>query len=250
MTTGANIYAFGYDSTGLLASITHENGKQTFIQRDANGVAQAIVGPYGQTTQLTNHDANGYVGAVTDPLGHASQIVYSTAADSVGLVTTFTNNRGFASTVTYNPDGTVFKDQDSLGGFKSLTLVDETPTTSDIQLQTALGVSTFYHFEQYDDGGRRDLITWPDATTTISRATKEPDFVRAVSRGSGGEAEKAWGGADGPVPVPRRPRAEPRHQSGEKPVALLGRVSGRGLGDRLGDARRGREFPPCGGAAA
>jgi len=168
MTTGANIYAFGYDSTGLLTSITHDNGKQTVIQRDANGVAQAIVGPYGQTTQLTNYDANGYVGAVTDPLGNSSQVVYSTSADSVGLVTTFTNNRGFASTVTYNSDGTVIKDQDSLGGFKSLTLVDKTPTTSDIQLQTALGVSTFYHFEQYPDNGRRDVVTWPDATTTIS----------------------------------------------------------------------------------
>ena len=167
MTTGANIYVFGYDSNGLLSSITHDNGKQTLIERDPSGVAQAIVGPYGQTTLLGNFDADGYLGAATNPLGQSAQVSYSTSPASLGLVSIFTNWRGFASTINYDAVGNVTKDQDSLGGFKMLNLLSETPTASTVQLQTALGVTTQYQFQQLTDG-EHDTTTWPDGTQTIS----------------------------------------------------------------------------------
>ena len=53
-----------------------------------------------------------------------------------------------------------------------------------------------------------------------------------------------------PVPLPRRPRAEPGDHAEQEPLALPRRLPGRRLGDRLGDAGRGRELPPRGRAAA
>jgi YD repeat-containing protein len=80
--TGAVLYNFGYDTSGLLVTVTDGSGNVTTIQRDPNGHPTAIVSPYGQTTTLSV-DANGYLSQVTDPLGNPIKLTNS----SLGLLT-------------------------------------------------------------------------------------------------------------------------------------------------------------------
>ena len=54
----------------------------------------------------------------------------------------------------------------------------------------------------------------------------------------------------GPLPVPRRPGAEPGDHAGEEPLALPGGVPGGRDGDRLGDAGGAGELSARGGALA
>src|SRR5262249_49318179 len=48
--TGALRYQFTYDAAGQLASITDGSGNVTTVERDGNGAATAILGPFGQRT--------------------------------------------------------------------------------------------------------------------------------------------------------------------------------------------------------
>src|SRR6478609_617401 len=82
-----------------------------------------------------------------------------------------------------------------------------------------------------------------------NRATKERDFAAAPGRGARRATETARRGPTRPLPLPRRPGAELGDQSGEKSLALPGRVPGGRDGDRLGDAGGGGELSVRGGAA-
>ena len=84
--TGVTLYQFGYNSAGLLVSVTDRDGNVTTIERDANGKATGIVGPYGQRTGLTV-SANGYLTSVANPAGEA----YHFTSTVDGLLTTFTD---------------------------------------------------------------------------------------------------------------------------------------------------------------
>ena len=69
--TGAVLYEFTYDSAGLLATVADRDNNVTIIERNSLDEPTAIVGPYGQRTELTL-DANGYLETVTgyfSPLG-------------------------------------------------------------------------------------------------------------------------------------------------------------------------------------
>ncbi len=62
----SDLYSFSYDSTGRLAQITDGDGNITTIERNINGDATAISGPYGQRTTL-GLDENGYLARITNP---------------------------------------------------------------------------------------------------------------------------------------------------------------------------------------
>ena len=68
--------------------------------------------------------------------------------------------------------------------------------------------------------------------------------------GLGGRAEKGRSRPGGPLPVPRRPRAQLGREPGQEPLALPGGLRGGRVDDRLGDALEGSELPPRSRAAA
>ncbi|MCP4486402.1 MAG: hypothetical protein GY820_03650, partial [Gammaproteobacteria bacterium] len=70
-TTGATVYSFVYDDTGLLVSITDANDNTTTINRLPDGTPTTIVAPDGQITTLTL-DTNGYLATITEPVGGSS----------------------------------------------------------------------------------------------------------------------------------------------------------------------------------
>ena len=67
--TGHVLYQFGYNAAGLLVTMTDLENDVTSIERDANGNATAIVGPFGARTTLGTRDANGYLTSIANPAG-------------------------------------------------------------------------------------------------------------------------------------------------------------------------------------
>ncbi|HTR25894.1 MAG TPA: RHS repeat-associated core domain-containing protein [Terriglobales bacterium] len=117
--TGAVIYSFGYDASGLLITITDGSGNVTTIQRDANEHPIAIVSPYGQTTTLAV-DANGYLSQVTDPMGNATKLTTS----ALGLLASFKDANGNLYSFQYDSNGFLTKDSDPAGGVLNLALTN------------------------------------------------------------------------------------------------------------------------------
>ena len=117
--TGAVLYNFGYDSNGLLITVTDGSGNVTTIQRDVDGHPTAIVSPYGQTTTLTV-DANGYLSQVTDPMGNTTKLTTS----SLGLLSSFTDANGNHYSFQYDGNGFLTKDSDPAGGVINLALTN------------------------------------------------------------------------------------------------------------------------------
>jgi RHS repeat-associated protein len=120
--TGAVEYTFGYDSAGMLTTITDVAGNVTTIQRNSSEQATAIVSPYGQTTTLAV-DNNGFLNQVTDPLGNSSNFQNS----STGLLQSRADANGNQFNYTYNGSGQLIEDADPLGGF---VLLAQTPSGS------------------------------------------------------------------------------------------------------------------------
>ena len=109
---------FGYDASGRLASITEKTGgtdNVTTIEHDAAGNPSAIVGPFGQRTELTV-DANGFLATIANPAAETQQLTSS--AD--GLLLTLTSARGKTSTYTYDDDGRLLVDADPATGTQTL----------------------------------------------------------------------------------------------------------------------------------
>lgn len=113
--TGALVYQFGYDTAGLLVTVTDALGNVTTIQRSATQQPTAIVSPYGQTTALAV-DSNGFLSEVTDPLGKSQSFVNT----SGGLLTSRTDANGNSFNYTYDANGRLVEDADSLGGYVQL----------------------------------------------------------------------------------------------------------------------------------
>jgi RHS repeat-associated protein len=109
--TGAVLYNFGYDASGLLVTVTDGSGNVTTIQRDTNGHPTAIISPYGQATTLTV-DANGYLSQVTDPLGNTIKLTNT----SLGLLTSLKDANGNLYSFQYDSSGFLVKDSDPAGG--------------------------------------------------------------------------------------------------------------------------------------
>lgn len=147
---------FGYDSGGRLITITDESGNVTSIERDAQGNPLAIVGPFGQRTEVAL-DANGYLEQVTDPLGRTYGMTYSN-----GLLTSFTNPRGLTSTMGYDDSGRLELDTDASSGTHTLARSESTNTWS-VTDTTGLGRTTSYETIDGEEVQTK-TITHPDGT--------------------------------------------------------------------------------------
>jgi RHS repeat-associated protein len=117
--TGAVLYNFGYDSNGVLITVTDGSGNVTTIQRDVNGHPTAIVSPYGQTTNLSV-DGNGYLSQVTDPMGNSTKLTTS----ALGLLSSFKDANGNLYSFQYDANGFLTNDSDPAGGVINLALTN------------------------------------------------------------------------------------------------------------------------------
>src|SRR5262249_50511487 len=136
----------------------------TTVERDAGGNPTAIVGAFGQRTQLTVN-AEGYLGGVTSPAGAVAQMTYT--AD--GLLTSLTNPRGQASHYAYDGDGHLSSATDPTGATKTLVR-SGTKRDYTVMLTTALGRTITYRGAELDSGDARLPAPDPAGARSLSLA--------------------------------------------------------------------------------
>ncbi|HHW85535.1 MAG TPA: hypothetical protein GX400_04935, partial [Chloroflexi bacterium] len=176
--TGATVYTFGYDTAGLLVTITDGDGDVTTINRNAAGDPLAITGPYDQTTTLTL--SNGYLASITNPAGERHQFSYAIG----GLLMGFTTPRSQTTSYAYDALGRLIGVSDPVGGVKSLLRTDDEGGYQ-VVLLTGLGYTTTYRIEQLTDGSERQRNTAASGAVTDatvaqdgSQTTIAPDGTR------------------------------------------------------------------------
>jgi YD repeat-containing protein len=163
--TGAIRYDFGYDAAGLLTtvtevvkdSVTDSNNNVTTIERDTNGNAAAIVGPFGQRTVLTP-DPNGFLASIKNPADESVKFTYFPD----GLLKTLTdplNNPPYR--FDYDPLGRLVRDGDPENGFKTL---DRTEFSNNfgVLLKTKLNVAMTYDVLNFPNGDQKRINTFPN----------------------------------------------------------------------------------------
>ena len=167
--TGSIRYQFGYDSNGLLATVTDAFGNQTDIERAADGKATAIVGPNGQRTEL-GYDSNDYLGTITNPMGQSVGMSYT----SSGLLTAYRNARGQASDVQYDPQGRLVLDRDAAGSSKTLGRTRLADGWQVALTSPGEGTKT-YEVRKLLDGREQRTTHFADGTSTVQ--SRGPDGV-------------------------------------------------------------------------
>ncbi len=156
--TRSVIYAFSYDDTGLLSTITDVDGDITRIERDATGKATAIIAPDGQRTALTL-DANNYLANIANPAGETHSMIYT--AD--GLLTSFTDPNNHANTFSYDELGRLNQDIDAGGGGWTVTATQQA-TGYTTTMTTGEGHSSTFAVNYLSTGERRQTNTSPSGT--------------------------------------------------------------------------------------
>lgn len=151
--TGATLLTFGYDAKKTLINIRDSSGNHTVIQRDSNSRPTSIVGPYGQTTQLTV-DASGYLASIKHPSGMVDK--FTTTPE--GLLTSHTNVRKKTSKFSYDDLGRLKSNTNAARAKQTLTR-SETASAFDVTLRTAEGRTTLYQTTPSGSGGETRVIT-------------------------------------------------------------------------------------------
>jgi RHS repeat-associated protein len=165
--TGASLYEFTYDGSGLLTAVTDADGNVTTIERGAGGTPAAIVGPFGQRTTLTL-DANGYLASIANPAGEGTQLSYTAG----GLLTRFRDPKGNVSQMQYDALGRLLRDDDAAGGSQALART-EFANGYEVTRTTALNRATGYRVERLTTDDQRRVNTFPDGglVTTLPDGT-------------------------------------------------------------------------------
>jgi YD repeat-containing protein len=161
--TGARLLQFGYDSHGFLQSINDPFGNITQVERAADGSASAIVGPYGQRTELSL-DSNGFLASVQDPAGNAAQLEYAPG----GLLNNITDVRGFSSSMVYDTLGRIITDIDAAGSVKGITRT-ETPDGWTTTVQNSDTGATTFEIHNQSDGSQLRKNTFADGSSVTDQ---------------------------------------------------------------------------------
>jgi RHS repeat-associated protein len=157
---------FAWNERGL-ASITDADGNVTAVERDTQGVATAIVGPFGDRTEL-EQDANGWLERIENPAGEAHVMV----SREDGLLTSFTTPRSQTYAFEYDAKGRLVRDDDPAGGFQTLERT-ESATGWTVAHETALGRTTTYGVDRPGAGAElRTVVDPAGLTTTRTRNAK------------------------------------------------------------------------------
>jgi RHS repeat-associated protein len=124
--TGVTRLQFGYDTAGMLATISDQDGLVTGVERDPNtGLATAIVAPSGQRTVLTMTD--GYLSAIDEPGGAHREFTYT----SGGLLESYKKPTQATTSFTYDELGRLV--HEDMPGAGSWTLTRTGPTPQDVR---------------------------------------------------------------------------------------------------------------------
>ncbi|MCB9156476.1 MAG: hypothetical protein H6645_05105 [Caldilineaceae bacterium] len=165
--TGAVTLTFGYDNAQRLITLTNYDGKVTTIERDGSGAPTAIVGPFGQRTQLALN-GDGYLAAITNPAGATHRMTYH---NSDGLLATFTDPNGNRSQLSYTDLGYLRTDEFATGGSWQLDQLVSAAGYS-VTLTSALGRTTTFAVNNQSGGGTR-TATFPNGAS--NQVQKRPD---------------------------------------------------------------------------
>ncbi|WP_437946697.1 DNRLRE domain-containing protein [Sorangium sp. So ce296] len=173
---GVTRYQFGYDPEGRLTTVTDVDGQVTTIQRNANGVATALVAPTLQTTSLAM-SAEGYLWTLTNPANETTTLEYY---PGTGLLMSMLEPLGRLHEFEYD-EGRLIRDDDPADGFKTLSRTD-TSSGYSVTLTTAEGRTRTHAIEKLAAGGERRTHTgWNGLSTIVqtdasgSRTVTTPD---------------------------------------------------------------------------
>ncbi|MGA7314967.1 MAG: RHS repeat-associated core domain-containing protein [Silvibacterium sp.] len=198
--TGALVYQFGYDTAEKLVTVTDATGNVTTIHRNALEQPISIISPYGQTTTLAV-DSNGFLSEVTDPLGKSAKFVNTSA----GLLTSRTDENGNIFTYTYDDDGRLSKDADSLGGYTQLARTNATSGFGwTVGETTSMGRTSSYEdtltLPWIQDGTKpmseQNTNIWPDGLHATSSKKLENGQLSEVFDLPDGTSHSATSGPD------------------------------------------------------
>jgi RHS repeat-associated protein len=168
--TGSNLLTISYDSSSRLSEVRDEVNLATTVERNVSGTATAIVGPFGQRTEL-EIGPDGYLASVEHPTGETVSMTYH----SGGLLATFTNARGGVSEMTYDAAGRLELDEDAANGSHTLARSGNNRSFS-VDRTTALGRTTTYDTDVLDDGQLVLSTTNPDGTVHTSATVHDGAF--------------------------------------------------------------------------
>jgi YD repeat-containing protein len=185
--TGSIIYTFGYDSAGLLTSITDRVGRVTTVERDASGNATAVVSPFGVRTRLAV-DAAGMLSSITDPNGSVTR----TTMTPSGLLTNMVDDRNGNHSFALDASGRLQSDQDAEGAVQHMT-VTATDTSRTATLSTGANRQRSSTVASLPSGGVQLTATGPDGLSTVSvssssgevTSTSPDGVITSVLNGAG-----------------------------------------------------------------
>jgi RHS repeat-associated protein len=184
---GFDIYQFGYNAAGRLATIRDAYGATTTIGYDGSGKPATITGPFGQVTQLAV-DGSGFLSEVATPGGSAWHFLY----DDRGLMQRSFDPRNGEHVFGYDALGRLVSDRDPVLAEQSLSRTDRLDETMEkprllktghhVTRLSAQRRSYGYSDETLPADERRLISSHPDGTqSTFTRrpsgavSTTSPD---------------------------------------------------------------------------
>ena len=175
--TRATLYSFGYDAKGLLTSIRDVDGKLTRIERNTAGAPTALIGPFGQRTEL-GEDSDGYLRQVKNPAGEELTFTYGAG----GLLESSRDPRGGQSHYEYAGFGSLFRAKDRAGAEKKLVRTNGSEGLYFVDLTSGMGRQTRYQVQRFENGSRFSAQRAPSGEVTArhweqdgSQGTDFPD---------------------------------------------------------------------------
>jgi RHS repeat-associated protein len=175
--TNSIIFQFYYDSEGRLIKVDDAYGNSTLIERNGSAPA-AIIGPFGQRTQLTVN-GNGYLASISGPGGQTTSFTYKAG----GLMTGMTEPKGNAHAFTYEADGRLTQDKDPDNNIQTLTR-SEFDTGYSVVHSTAEGHQTTYRVERLSNGNQRQTNTFPTGAITTNNLSTNGSETLTFADGS------------------------------------------------------------------
>jgi RHS repeat-associated protein len=154
--TGVTLLAFSYDAHGRIITVTDRDGLATHIERDARGLARAIIGPYQQRTEL-GYDEHDHLATLRDPLQREIHFDY----DAAGRLTTMLDARGNEHHYTYDARGRLLTDTGPTGYTQTLSPVDEVSNGRNVAVTTSLQRTIRYQSQRVSTGERLRITQLP-----------------------------------------------------------------------------------------
>lgn len=157
VTTPAGTTQYGYDTAGMLQTITDPLGRTSQVTVDAAGQITAATDPLGRATGY-RYDPAGRLDQITDPAGHTISYGY----DNTGRLTAYTDQNNHTTTYTYDSRGLLTATTDPLGRTDTIAYdaaLRRTSTTN------ARGQTITY---TYDAADRLTGIDYPGTTPDVT----------------------------------------------------------------------------------